>query len=58
MARRAFALRHPTGGTALAAALADPIPVATYAKREKAKKLIPCRFPVNRLYLQARQNLT
>jgi hypothetical protein len=27
-------------------------------KRKKAKKPIPCKSPVNRLYLQARQNLT
>jgi hypothetical protein len=28
------------------------------AQGEKPKKPIPCRFPVNRLYLQARQNRT
>ena len=27
-------------------------------RTEKWKDLIPCRFPVNHLYLQARQNLT
>ena len=27
-------------------------------KGKKAKKPIPCKSPVNRLYLQARQNLT
>jgi hypothetical protein len=31
---------------------------AAHAKMKKAKKLVPCRLPVNRLYLQARQNLT
>jgi hypothetical protein len=43
---------------ARAAALADPIPAAACSKKEKTKKPIPCKSPVNRLYLQARQNLT
>ena len=41
---------------------ARPFPVKcarrATVEREILPKLVPCRFPVNRLYLQARQNLT
>jgi len=38
-----------------AAALADPV---LAGREQKSAKPIPCRSPVDRLYLQARQNLT
>jgi hypothetical protein len=43
--------RHRSGETGVRQA-------ATTARWEKWKNLIPCRSPVDRLYLQARQNLT